>query len=354
MKEFIKKFSKNIWYFILINAFLFIGHIVALFGVAFNDTGVQYANIIEALPTILICITPFLIGTIIFIFIFRKKKDFSIYHFLFLQTIIILGWIIFYIINYVPSPKINNPSIAQSNSIRKQNKINKEALEELNTDYLLIDSFGNDDKKVTFYFNEDIKKLIIELEINNEKNYETIDMVKKKIQAVEKISKYNSDYYFTFDQYDDLSICNTEECYANHLISRNGLDYTKSASIYNSNENKYYNPIKIYKNMVKNSIYNGENIYYLNENKMLNIELIDNGIKVSEDYISYIKNKRDYTWVILKDNEIILQRVFSEYELIFERDLTEKFFYDEIGNYEAYLKLGYKISNSVFWTNEQE
>lgn len=72
MKEFMKKFFRNIWYFILINTFLFIGHIVALFGVAFNDTGVQYTNTIEALPTILISITPLLLGTIIFIFIFRK------------------------------------------------------------------------------------------------------------------------------------------------------------------------------------------------------------------------------------------------------------------------------------------
>lgn len=360
MKNFIKKFLINILYFFLINCFLFIGHIWALFGVAFNDTGVQYNTVFEAIPTILFGIAPIFIGSIIFVFVFRKKKDFIIYEFLILQLLVILGWGLFYIVNYVPNSKINNyiDSKIHHNNISKQDKINEQILKELDNNYLLIDSISNQEQSVTLYFNKANKKIIVEHIINEEKNYNIIDSVKKESKEKERITKYNSDFYFKFDQHGNLSICNTDECYytySNCKINGNSYNYADYLSIYNSNGTKY-NPIKIYRTLVKKSISNNENIYFLNNNRMINIELSDIGIKISDKDKQYINNK-NYTWVILKNNEIVLQRALTNYELIFEQDLTKKSFYADIGNYECYLKtysseLGYiKISNSVYWSN---
>ena len=102
-----KKFIKNILYFVAINAILFICHIWALFGVAFNDTGVQYNNIGEAMHIILFGTVPLIIGSIILMNIFKKNKDFLIYQFLVLQALVIIGWGMFYIVNYVPNSTLN-------------------------------------------------------------------------------------------------------------------------------------------------------------------------------------------------------------------------------------------------------
>jgi len=360
MKIFIKNFIINLFYFFIINCFLFIGHIWALFGVAFNDTGVHYNTISEAMPTILFGVAPIVLGSIIFIFVFRKKKNFIIYEFLILQLLVIVGWGLFYIVNYVPNSEVNNyiNSKIHHSSINKQKKINEQVLKELDNNYLLIDSISSQEQSITLYFNEEKKKLIVEHSINEEKNYNIINSIKKESQEKEKITKYNSDFYFKFDQYDNLSICDKEECYytySNCEIKGNSYNYAKYLSIYNS-DGKKYNPIQIYRTLVKNSISNNENIYFLNNDRMINIELSDIGIKISSEDKQYINNQ-NYTWVILKNEEIILQRSFTNYELVFEQDLTKKSFYADIGDYECYLKtfsneLGYiKISNSVYWSN---
>lgn len=127
-----KKFIKNILYFIEINAILFICHIWALFGVAFNDTGVQYNNIGEAMNTILFGIVPLIIGTIFQANKFKKKKDFLLYQFLILQILVIVSWGMYYIVNYVSNYAINKyiQSIENEKIIDSQNKKNEEAIKE--------------------------------------------------------------------------------------------------------------------------------------------------------------------------------------------------------------------------------
>ena len=117
------------------------------------------------------------------------------------------------------------------------------------------------------------------------------------------------------------------------------------------------NPIDEYRIMIEESISKGKKDYYINDNKFLEIEKTDMGVKIKENSIKNKKSDKSYGWVIIKDGEIILQRVLKENELIFEKDLTKKMFYGERGNYEIYIdtfgeNIGYyRISNSVFWNN---
>ncbi len=358
MKDFFKKTFSNIIYVCIINCCLFFGFIWALFGVAFNDTGVQYNTIIEALPTILFGIAPIVIGSIICIFVLRKKKDFNVYFCIISQLIIIIGWVLFYIVNYVPNSSVNLyfKQKQHNRSVSYQNKINERVIKELNKDYLLIDSIEEDKKKINLYFNKNTKKLIVEFSINDEKNYNIIDSYKKNSIVKEKIAKYNSNSYLTFDEVGNMSICFEKECYyssTNCIVSGNSYNYADALSVY-SLSGKSYILIDEYKKMVKNSVSNGEGIYYLNDDEFVNIELIDGGIKINGD----LDNKKNYTWVIKRNNEIVLERVAKNNELIFERDLTKKEFYDIPGKYELYLQtyiddIGYtKISNSVNWERQ--
>lgn len=107
------------------------------------------------------------------------------------------------------------------------------------------------------------------------------------------------------------------------------------------------------KRIIKDSVSSQKGSYDISEEniQMLNIELINGGVKVN----GILDNNKNYGWVIKRDDEIVLKRVAKNAELIFERDLTKKEFYDIPGKYEIYLDtynkdLGYiKISNSVFW-----
>ena len=355
-----KKFIKNILYFVEINAILFICHIWALFGVAFNDTGVQYNSIGEAMHIMLFGIVPLNIGTIILVNVFKKNKDFLIYQFLILQVIIIISWGMFYIVNYVPNSTLNQfmQEELYNRGTSKQENINKKANKELMKEYKVIDSIKNDNKKITLYLNEKSKKLIVEMEMNGDTNFGIIDIKKKNVETKIKFSKYDEDYIIEFDEYKNLSIIlnsNRYYMYSNCVIKNNTYNYADGMSI-NVKGNKI-NPIDEYRIMIEESISKGKKDYYINDNKFLEIEKTDMGVKIKENSIKNKKSDKSYGWVIIKDGEIILQRVLKENELIFEKDLTKKMFYGERGNYEIYIdtfgeNIGYyRISNSVFWNN---
>ena len=263
-----KKFAKNILYFLEINAALFICHILALFGVAFNDSGEQFENIFEGMHVILFGVLPLIIGSIIMINIFKKKKDFLIYQFLILQIPIIICWGIFYIINYVPNSAINRYIQTQKYEriMNSQIQENEKIIKELKNGYAIYDSIKNDEQKVTLYFNKNNKKVIIEFEINNNVNYLIVDTIKNDDIPDIEIFKNNSDYKIQIDSQNQLSIVLDTEKYG--IYKEKMLEgwyapmkYTESLYI----ENQYYNPINVYKEMVEESILKGENIYYIRE-----------------------------------------------------------------------------------------
>ena len=91
-----KKFLDNLFYWLEINLYLFLGHIWAFIGLAFNDVGVTYSNFISSISYIFNGLWLLLIGSIVFGVLFRKKKDFNIFIYIVLQLIIIILWIVWY------------------------------------------------------------------------------------------------------------------------------------------------------------------------------------------------------------------------------------------------------------------
>lgn len=356
-----KKIIKNITYFVEINAILFICHFWAFCGVAFNDTGVKYSNIYEAIGTILWGIVPLVIGTIILVNIFKKNKEFLIYQFLVLQALVIVGWGMFYIVNYVPNSILNLylEEKQYDREISKQERINNEAEKELIQGYKVIDMIEKDSKKITLYLNEKSNKLIVEFKIDETINYDIVEITKKNVEAKVKFSKYDEDYIIEFDEYDNLSIIlnsNRYYIYSNCVIKNNTYNYARGMSI--TIKGNEVNPINEYRKMIEDSILKGEKKYCINDNKFFEIEKTDVGVNISQETIKYKEENRNYTWVIIKDGKTILQKGLKENELIFEEDLTKKKFYEESGDYEIYIKtfdnnIGYfKVSNSVYWSNK--
>lgn len=293
------KFGINIYYFCLINCFLAIGHIWAFFGIAFNDSGEYYDTIIEAMPTIIFFTAPIVLGSVIFIFVFKKAKYFIIYQFLILQLLVVLGWSLALIKNYVPNSTIYKYIAFEEyqNNINEQKKINEQILKELDDNYVLIDLISDKDQSVAFYLNKEKQEIIVEHTINQETNYSIVDSIqtsKKTNKKTTEYYKYNSDYYFKIYE-GNVLICD-----------KNGFYYTgleRWPIIYNSN-GRYYSPVRIYITLVKESIHNKENIYFL-ENTEGELKEEYENIKNKENKIrEELENVFSSNFIFLKDFDI--------------------------------------------------
>ena len=265
-----KKFIKNVFYFIEINAILAICHFLALLGVAFNDAGDQYSNVFEALHIILFGTAPLIAGTIILINKFKKKEDFAKYTVSILQILLILAWAMYYIVNYVPDSAINKymQAIENKQIVKTQIQKNEEALEELESGYKTFDSVERAGQKLSLYLSENNKKVIIELKSGDSVNYCMVDTIVNYDLAKQKISKYNSEYNVQFDGQNQLSIVLDSVQYGVYkemMLDGWNAPMKYMVSIYIGTE--AYNPINLYKEMIFDSIAMGENIYFINDSE---------------------------------------------------------------------------------------
>ena len=361
MKDFVKKIFVTLGYICLTNCFLFIGHIWALFGVAFNDTGVQYNSVIEALPTILFGIAPITIGTIIFLFVFKRKKDFNIPIYLIIQAIIVILWVMYYVYNYIPNSFLKTTliNIETQNKIDDQTTINNQAISELsNNEYTEIENITTEKQNIIIYINKNNSTIVLKYINNNTTNYgiSTIEQINLNlINSRIKYSKINSNYTTIMDYDNNLYIClNPDEC---SKIKREDLE------LY---DNERVSLGYVYYKMLNESVITNENKYIPNDIKYLQIEKNDNLITITEESLKNITidyNERffDYGWVIKRNGEQILSRAIRPDKLYLNFDEIDEKYFSENGNYEIYLNIyfstdlydsGYiKASNSVFWTN---
>ena len=91
-----KKFFNNLLYWIEINLFLLFGHIWAFIPLAFNDTSTKFNNFINLIPYMLKGLSILIIGSFVFIILYKNKKEFNILIYTILQLITILLWISLY------------------------------------------------------------------------------------------------------------------------------------------------------------------------------------------------------------------------------------------------------------------
>ncbi len=103
MGKAIVKFFKNVLYWVIANVILFIPHLFALFGVAFNDSGAVFDNFFQLLPPMLFCLGPFILGSVVLAILAKKYlKDFWLIPFCLLQWIEFLCWMMLYVNVYMP------------------------------------------------------------------------------------------------------------------------------------------------------------------------------------------------------------------------------------------------------------
>lgn len=98
-----KRIVRTIGYFFIINMLLFMFHVFAFVGYAFNDSSVFYDDVILLLPMLFKIFCPMIIGSIFLIYIFSKKIDVNKFLLYILQFILICMWILLYINSYVPN-----------------------------------------------------------------------------------------------------------------------------------------------------------------------------------------------------------------------------------------------------------
>lgn len=96
-----KKVLLNIWYWLKINLYIGIGHIWALIGIAFNDTGEHYDTVFEAIPYLNNGLSFLIVLSIIAGILNRKNEKFSLIQYIIMQGIMVLAWVMFYISNLV-------------------------------------------------------------------------------------------------------------------------------------------------------------------------------------------------------------------------------------------------------------
>ena len=96
-----KKVLLNIWYWLKINLYIGIGHIWALIGIAFNDTGEHYDTVFKAIPYLNNGLSFLIVLSIIAGVLNRKNEKFSLIQYIIMQGIMVLAWVMFYISNLV-------------------------------------------------------------------------------------------------------------------------------------------------------------------------------------------------------------------------------------------------------------
>lgn len=314
------KVIKTLLYFIYLNIIIFIFHIFAYFGIAFNDTSTFYASFKEALPLICRFFIPMIIASVLVIHFIFKKKDIYKSLLYFLQTVLIVIWVLLFTAYYVPQFFIND--YFMNRQIELQENKNEQLIKEVK-DYKIIDMIDN----YTIYSNT--KNMIIKYDKDYVKvklkqvNKDTFDEIYHKLESDYTIgvneNNYRYTYYVTFD-------------------NKKWFELDKELFIYNVNVFDEYLKC-VNKVMFKNK-------GYTPFDNFTHIEKKEHMLIISE-------NTDDDTLVIMKDGKHLLSKALDKNKTF---DLSE---YDE-GKYAVYLERyfenrfdsGYLISgNIVEWEN---
>lgn len=359
-----KKSICTILLVVAVNIILFLGHMIAIFGLGFNDSGDVCPSVFHLLPNLLFCIGPLVVGSVVLIRLFAKKYDFYEPVLYVVQGLLVVWYIVVYIYSYVPPSAIRTvaDSVAESGAEREQRKTDEEAREYLSDKHVgVYDEIESGGERITIYICYDSDKVIFRYCADNgermcycvaDENYiegkEPYSVVKyRKLDTGNTVIKgVDGRIYLSVGE--NRYLC---------LEERDLLVYCE----------EYKAVGALYFELLNQDVL--ENNYRYLPNDIIALEIKENGMvcTITEESlrrlpIMYANEYFSYGWTILRNGQQVLSRAIpvGEYTLNL-KELPEEY-WNQAGTYELYLHTyfqsnlygaehsGYiKASNSVIW-----
>ena len=99
----LKKILHTIVLGIAVNGILFLAHMIAIFGLAFNDSSAEFPSVLHLLPNLIFCVGPLAVASFFLIRLLAKKYEFYVPVLYVVQGLLVVFYILVYIHSYVPT-----------------------------------------------------------------------------------------------------------------------------------------------------------------------------------------------------------------------------------------------------------
>lgn len=159
----LKKSLYTILLVIAVNLVLFLAHVFAIFGLAFNDSSAEFPSVVHLLPNLFFCVGPLAVGSYFLIRFLAKKIDCyePVLHVV--QGILVVCYIVSYIDLYVPNSLVRkvSDSVTESRAEKRQEKRDEKALGYLSDSNVEVyDEIENGGECITIYICHDSEKVV--------------------------------------------------------------------------------------------------------------------------------------------------------------------------------------------------
>jgi len=362
----LKKSFRTILLIVTVNIVLFLAHIFAVFGLAFNDSSAEFPSVLHLLPNLVFCIGPLAVGSYFLIRFLAKKIDCyePVLHVV--QGIIVVCYIVSYIDLYVPNSLVRkvSDSVTESRAEKRQEKRDEKALGYLSDSNVEVyDEIENGGERITIYICHDSEKVVFQYcdDTTEQVGYCVADVNYVEGPEPDSVVKYRN-----------LENGNTVlKIYYGRIylgVGKNRYLCVETQDLVLHCEGPNYKDVGfIYFELLNRDVIENNSRYLPNDIVMLEIEEDDMVCRITEESLRELSIPEEeewfaYGWTILRNGQEVLSRGIrtGEYALNL-KELPEEV-WKLVGTYEVYLHTyfssdrydrnysGYiKASNSVIW-----
>lgn len=362
----IKKSFYTILLVVAVNFILFLAHVIAIFGVAFNDSSAEFLSVIHLLPNLILCVGPLAVGSYFLIRFAAKRWEFYEPVLYIVQGLLVVCYIVTYIDVYVPNSLIRkaSDSVAESRAERKQEKRNEEALKYLGDGRIeVFDEIENGEDRITIYICYDSEKVVFRYcdgttgqmgyciaDVSYFEGPEPDSVVKyRNLETGNTVLKINYGWIY-LDIGENRYLCLETQDLDVHYEGR-----------------KYKDVGFLYFELLNRDVIENNFRYLPNDIIMLEIEENDMVCRITEESLRCLTISDEdeyfaYGWTILRNGQEVLSRAIRVGEYTLNLRALPEDIWKPAGTYEVYLHTYFssdrydrnycgdiKASNSVTW-----
>lgn len=360
----VKKSLRTILLVVAVNVILFLAHMIAVFGWAFNDSGAEFVSVIHLLPNLVFCIGPLAVGSVFLIRFFAKKVEFYKPVLYVVQGLLVACYIVVYIHSYVPTSMIRMfaDSVAESKAEKKQRKMDEEALGYLGgSNVVLYDEIENGKESIAIYICHDSDKVVFRYcnEAGERTCYCVADANYIEGEEPDSIVKYRD-----LDNGNRILLVTIDHVYLEVGENRYLCLDRQQIDVYCD---EYIHVCFLYLELINRDIIENNFRYLPNDVIALEIEENERVCSITEESLRClpVTNEEEifaYGWTILRDGREVLRRRIRTGEYTLNLKELPEGIWKQDGSYEIYLHTHFysdlpgteysgdiKASNSVTW-----
>lgn len=362
----LKKSLYTIINVVVINVILIFAHIIAFFGLAFNDSSAEFPSVLHLLPNMIVCIGPLAVGSYFLIRVFSKMLECYKPVLYVIQGLLVVCYIVTYIDVYVPNSLIRkvSDSVAESRAERKQEKRNEEALKYLGDGRIeVFDEIENGEDRITIYICHDSEKVVFRYYdgTTGQVGYCIADVSYFEGPEPDSVVKYRN-------LETGKTVLNINYGWIYLDVGENRYLCLESQDLDVHYEGRKYTDVGFfYFELLNRDVIENNCRYLPNDIIMLEIEEEDMVCRITEESLNRLPTKYEngnfsYGWTILRNGQIAVSGAYTSEDCMLDVKALPEDVWKPAGTYEVYLHTyfssdrydrnysGYiKASNSVTW-----